>query len=98
MSFERLPKIFENRDLEIVLMKQCQPTLINPGKYTNPCLYSALRILSEYPEKVLSLFQNLKTNSQGIYYVRICKDGTWRYVFVDDHVPIKQVDIAKKNP
>jgi hypothetical protein len=33
-------------DLDVVLMQRCEPTLINPGKYTNPCLYSALRILS----------------------------------------------------
>ena len=29
--------------------------------------------------------------------MRICKDGTWRYIFVDDHVPIKSDDSVKKH-
>ncbi len=81
--------MYENMDLETVIIQKCEPTLINPGKYTNPCLYSALRILSEHPEKIVCLFDNQNKNDKGIYYVRICKDGTWRYVIIDDFVPAK---------
>ncbi len=73
---------------EPVLLQTCEPTLITPGQLTNPYVYSAVRILAEYPERVLALVENQRVNEQGVYYVRLCKDGTWRYVVVDENVPV----------
>lgn len=61
-----------------------------PGYFTNPYLYSAIRILAENPSRVLSLFENQTINENGVYYVRLCRDGTWRYVMIDDMVPVRK--------
>jgi hypothetical protein len=43
------------------------------------------------------LFGNQKINSQGIYYVKLCKDGAWRHIIIDDFIPIKIDTVSKKN-
>ena len=72
-------------------MDSCEPTLLSLGKYTNPYLYSALTILSEDPSLVLPLFGDQTINQEGIYHVNLCKDGVWRYIFVDDNFPVKSI-------
>ena len=70
-------------------MNTCEPTYISKGKYTNPYLYSALTILAEEPSCILQLFGDQEGNESGIYRVNLCRDGVWRYVIVDDFVPVK---------
>lgn len=52
-------------------------------------MYSALTILAEDPARVLNLIGTQELNQNGIYYVNICKDGIWRYLIVDDYMPVK---------
>ena len=69
----------------------CEPTLLSLGKYTNPYLYCALCMLAEWPERVLALFGDQRVNQEGVYYVSLCRDGVWRYVIVDDFMPVKSM-------
>lgn len=41
--------------------------------------------------RVLSLFSNQQATEDGAYHISLCKDGTWRYIIVDDFVPIKSI-------
>ena len=66
-----------------------EPTYLSLGKYTNPYLYSALTILAEDPSRILGIFGNQQANENGIYHINLCKDGVWRYVIIDDFVPVK---------
>ncbi len=61
------------------------------GKYTNPYLYSALTILAEEPTKIIQLFGEQQANEDGIYSINLCRDGVWRYVLVDDFIPVKSL-------
>jgi hypothetical protein len=38
---------------------------------------------------VLQLFGEQEANESGIYRISLCRDGVWRYVIVDDFVPVK---------
>ena len=53
----------------------------------NPYLASALSALAEYPLRVQNLFEDQELSEQSIYFVKICKDGVWRYVILDDLLP-----------
>jgi hypothetical protein len=55
-KMERLSKIYEG--FQLFITKYCEPTLLEPGKYTSPSLYCALTILSEEPTRILSLLGN----------------------------------------
>ena len=65
--------------------------MLTMGKYTNPYLYSALSILAEHPARILTLFNNQTFNDSGLYHINLCKDGVWRYIIIDDHMPVKSI-------
>lgn len=87
VKFERLAKIYDRE--KISLVKFCEPSYLTMGKYTSCAVYSALSILAEEPALILNLLSNQEINHQGIYHINLCKDGVWRYIIVDDFMPIK---------
>ena len=55
---------------------------------------SCLSVLAEHPERIRNLFITDKVNDEGIYAVRICKNGEWCEVVVDDYFPCFQGEPA----
>ncbi len=54
----------------------------------------ALATIAEKPHLIEKLFVNKTTNQEGVYRVRLCKNGEWQQVTVDDYIPCDQ----KGNP
>ena len=52
---------------------------------------SAVSALAEKPERIKKLFINdhLEPNEAGIYGVRVCKNGEWIHIVIDDWIPVK---------
>lgn len=48
---------------------------------------SSLASLAERPQLVERLFVTKHYNQEGVYRVKICKNGEWVYVTVDDYFP-----------
>lgn len=44
-------------------------------------------MLAEYPQRIKRLFVSKEQNPYGCYAVKICKNGEWREVVVDDFIP-----------
>lgn len=38
------------------------------------------------------MFESQKFNSNGIYYVKINQNNTWKYVVIDDYIPVYKQD------
>ena len=51
---------------------------------------STLSSLAEFPHRIQRLLENQVINNNGCYYVRICQDGIWRYILIDDFFPCSQ--------
>jgi len=51
---------------------------------------SALASLAEMPHLVERLFATQKCNEEGLYRIRICKNGSWHEVIVDDYFPCQE--------
>jgi calpain-15 len=64
-----------------------EPNDIKMGVLGDEWFLSALSILAERPALVERLFITKETNAMGIYRVKLCKNGEWVTVTVDDYFP-----------
>ena len=62
------------------------------GIYTNENFLSAIGALAEFPKIIKNLFISDKKNKNGIFGLRICKDGFLQEVIIDDYFPVNKFD------
>ena len=60
---------------------------IKQGALKNSFFLSALASISEYPERIYNLFLTKEANKYGIYGVKLCIDGEWKEILIDDYFP-----------
>lgn len=81
----RVPDLYKGQKL--CISHSIDPNDIKQGELGNCYFLSALSSLAEKPERILRLFEDQDINEQGCYFVRLCVDGIWRYIVVDDFTP-----------
>lgn len=64
-----------------------EPNDINQGVLGNCWFLAAMSSLAENPAMIKRLFLNQDYNEYGIYQLRICKNGEWVVVTIDDYIP-----------
>lgn len=69
-------------------IKACE---IRQGALSNCYFLSVIAALAEYPERIKELFLIRAINYDGVYAVKICKDGEWIEVVVDDFFPCDNI-------
>lgn len=63
------------------------PNCIRQGALNNCYFLSAIAALAEKPERIKNLFLSTKLNEPGIYGIRLCLNGKWQEIFIDDYFP-----------
>ncbi|CDW75384.1 calpain family cysteine protease containing protein [Stylonychia lemnae] len=64
-----------------------EPGDVIQGTIGNCYFLSALSSLAQYPQRVLSLFVNLDYAKVGMFIIRLCVNGEFQNVVVDDFIP-----------
>ncbi len=61
---------------------------IRIGEIQNKWLFSSIKMLQRQDIGVIrKLFKTEEYNAEGLYKVKICKNGEWQDVVVDDFIP-----------
>lgn len=70
-----------------VFYETIEPNDIKPGVLGDEWFLSAVSILAERPALIERLFITKEITKSGIYRVRLCKNGEWQTVTIDDYFP-----------
>ena len=73
------PKLFNGQGPE--------PNDIHQGILPDHHIASAISAIAEKPQLVYRLFSKLEVNKYGIYQVKLCLNGIWQTITVDDLFP-----------
>lgn len=84
----------EISDIRIFNYNEVEPNDIQQGILPDNHLASALSALAEKGNLIKRLFKSDTYNEYGFYQVRLCLNGEWNIITVDDYFPC----IPKSNP
>ena len=86
LTWRRAPEFMEDGKFSM-FEDGIDPLDIEQGQLGNCWFCCALSCMAEHPQLVERMFLSTEPSEAGVYRLRICKDGMWEEVTVDDYFP-----------
>lgn len=84
----RIADVFPKKDL-ILVNSNGSKTLVKPSTNLSLEYFSlALNCIKSNKNLLKKMFEDQKLNEYGIYYVKIFQTNVWKYIIVDDCIPV----------
>ncbi|CAF3716257.1 unnamed protein product [Adineta steineri] len=84
------PSLHSDRRLNWSVYSSPKPSDIQQGALGDCWLMAALALITERPQMLEHIILTKVVNNQGVYLIRICHNGLWKTVLVDDCFPCTQ--------
>ena len=85
IKWMRFTELYKGKKLSLLL--NLNGGLIKKTPETPNYLYNALMVIGDNEFIFRRNFEDQIINEKGLYFVKICQDGVWRYVILDDSIP-----------
>ncbi|CAF4873840.1 unnamed protein product [Rotaria sp. Silwood1] len=86
------PSSDNDRKLSWIIFSSPTPSDIKQGALGNCWLVAALALISERSRLLEHILLTKTVNNEGVYLVRICHNGLWKTIIVDDFFPCTKYD------
>ena len=81
------PQTYDERRLPWTVLASPKPSDIQQGILGDCWFVAALSLIAQRPNLLHHLLLTQKVNSAGVYLLRICHNGLWKIVVIDDTFP-----------
>ncbi|UJR37152.1 hypothetical protein I4U23_029862 [Adineta vaga] len=85
---ERIRWSSEDKQYSLAVFNQPHPKDIIQGRLGNCWLIAALSLIAEVPQILYKVMITKQYNPAGLYRVRLCNQGIWQVVTIDDMLPV----------
>lgn len=82
-----MPSLDRDQYLSLSVFSSPKPSDIEQGELGDCWLLAALALITERPRILRHILLTQCVNNEGIYLVRICYNGLWKTIIVDDCFP-----------
>jgi len=86
MKWLRFSEFYKGK--KVTLLYNLTSSFIKKTTETPLYLYNALMAISDNEFIFKRNFEDQTINEKGLYFVKICQDGIWRYIILDDFMPV----------
>lgn len=70
--------------------------IISSSGFASKYLLQGLNCIKGSKDLLRKMFETQKPNLQGVYLVKIFQGNIWKYVIIDDNIPVIGVPDSKK--